>query len=68
MAARDVEPGLSGEPGEVTCTYDPILAQELPILRKAPPHFVTWVDGSTDEMCIGLAWISKTLPDGHAAL
>jgi len=58
----------SGEPVEVTCTYDPILAQELPILRKAPPHFVTWGDGSTDEMCIGLAWISKTLPDGHAAL
>jgi hypothetical protein len=55
----------AGEPVEVTCTYDPTLAQELPILRKAPPHFVTWGDGSTDEMCIGLAWVSATLPDTH---
>jgi hypothetical protein len=54
-----------GEPVQVTCTYDPTLAQELPILRKAPPHFVTWGDGSTDEMCIGLAWISGSLPDVH---
>jgi hypothetical protein len=57
----------AGEPVKVTCTYDPTLAQELPILRKAPPHFVTWGDGSTDEMCIGLAWISATLPDSHAS-
>ena len=55
----------AGEPVQVTCTYDPRLAQELPILRKAPPHFVTWGDGSTDEMCIGLAWISGVLPNSH---
>jgi len=55
----------AGEPVEVTCTYDPDLAQELPILRRVPPHFVTWGDGSTDEMCIGLAWTSSVLPDHH---
>jgi hypothetical protein len=55
----------AGEPVQVTCTYDPTLAQELPILRKAPPHFVTWGDGSTDEMCIGLAWTSADLPNPH---
>ena len=55
----------AGEQVKVTCTYDPTLAQELPILRKAAPHFVTWGDGSTDEMCIGLAWISHVLPDRH---
>ncbi len=55
----------AGEPVKITCTYDPTLAQELPILRKAPPHFVTWGDGSTDEMCIGLAWITTTLPNSH---
>jgi Copper type II ascorbate-dependent monooxygenase, C-terminal domain len=55
----------TGERMQVTCTYNPKLAQELPILRKAPPHFVTWGDGSTDEMCIGLAWISDTLPNPH---
>jgi hypothetical protein len=61
-------PVTAGEPVQVTCTYNPALAQELPILRKAPPHFVTWGDGSTDEMCIGLAWISRSLPDSHDAL
>jgi hypothetical protein len=58
----------AGEPVRITCTYNPTLAQQLPILRKAPPHFVTWGDGSTDEMCIGLAWISRSLPNSHAAL
>ena len=58
----------AGEPVQITCTYNPTLAQQLPILRKAPPHFVTWGDGSTDEMCIGLAWISHSLPDPHDAL
>ena len=47
---------------QVNCTYDPNLAQELPILRKVPPHFVTWGDGSSDEMCLGLVWTSATLP------
>ena len=41
-------------PSSVTCTYDPTLAQELPQLRKLPPHFVTWGDGSSDEMCLAL--------------
>jgi hypothetical protein len=58
----------AGEPLQVTCTYDPTLAQELPILRKAPPHFVTWGDGSSDEMCLGLSWISATVPNPRAAL
>jgi hypothetical protein len=61
-------PVTAGEPVEVSCTYDPTLAQELPALRKAPPHFVTWGDGSTDEMCIGLAWTSAVLPDSHASV
>ncbi len=56
----------AGEPVQVSCSYDPTLAQELPVLRKAPPHFVTWGDGSTDEMCIGLAWTAGVPPDAHA--
>lgn len=55
----------AGEPVAITCTYDPTLEEELPILRKAAPHFVTWGDGSTDEMCIGLAWTTKVLPNSH---
>jgi hypothetical protein len=58
----------AGEPLQVTCTYDPTLAQQLPILRKAPSHYVTWGDGSSDEMCLGLSWISTTLPNTHDSL
>jgi hypothetical protein len=45
-----------GETVKVSCTYDPKLAQELPALRKLPPHYITWGDGSSDEMCLGLMW------------
>jgi len=58
----------AGDSVNVTCTYDAALGQQLPLLRKAPPHFVTWGDGSTDEMCIGIAWTSKTLPRPHATV
>jgi hypothetical protein len=61
-------PVTAGESVKVTCTYDPALGQELPILRKAAPHFVTWGDGSTDEMCIGIAWTSSVLPNSHDAV
>jgi Copper type II ascorbate-dependent monooxygenase, C-terminal domain len=61
-------PVHAGETLQVNCTYDPALAEELPALRGTPPHFVTWGDGSADEMCIGLAWISKKLPDSHDSL
>jgi len=61
-------PVSAGEKLQVNCTYDPHLAQELPILRKAPSHFVTWGDGSSDEMCIGLAWTSASLPNAHNSL
>ncbi len=47
-------PVTPGDTIGITCTYNPQLQEELPILRKVPPHFVTWGDGSTDEMCLGL--------------
>jgi hypothetical protein len=58
----------AGEPVGVSCTYNPKLAQELPILRKVPPHFITWGDGSSDEMCLGLMWTSPTMPNSHASV
>jgi Copper type II ascorbate-dependent monooxygenase, C-terminal domain len=61
-------PVKAGDKLQVNCTFDPTLAQELPILRKAPPHFVTWGDGSTDEMCLGLVWTSASLPNPHSSL
>ena len=50
---------VPGDTLQVTCTYDPTLRQELPSLRDLPPRFVTWGDGSSDEMCLGLV---QTIP------
>jgi hypothetical protein len=61
-------PVTAGQSVQVTCTYNPKLAQELPILRDVPPHFVTWGDGSTDEMCIGIAWTTTVLPSPHSSV
>ncbi len=61
-------PVKAGDRLQVNCTYDPSLAQQLPILRKVPPHFVTWGDGSSDEMCLGLVWTSATLPNAHSTI
>jgi hypothetical protein len=61
-------PVNAGDRVQITCTYNPKLAQELPVLRKAPAHFVTWGDGSSDEMCVGVAWTTTELPNPHAAL
>ena len=58
-------PVSAGDTVQVSCTYNPTLAQQLPILRKVPPHFVTWGDGSSDEMCLGLTWTSASLPNPH---
>ncbi len=52
----------------VTCTYDPTLRQELPQLRKLPPRFVTWGDGSSDEMCLALVQtVSATGPASYSS-
>ncbi|MGO9195577.1 MAG: monooxygenase [Acidimicrobiales bacterium] len=49
----------AGDKIQVTCTYNPRLRQELPQLRKLPPRYVTWGDGSSDEMCLGIiTWIA----------
>ena len=58
QAAHDITPWVKvarGDRLQVTCTYNPKLAQELPALRQLPPHFVTWGDGTSDEMCLGIA-------------
>ena len=46
----------------VTCTYDPKLRQELPQLRRQPPRFVVWGDGSSDEMCQAIIESIKAVP------
>jgi hypothetical protein len=56
-------PVVPGDRLEVSCSYDPTLRQELPSLRNLPPRFVTWGDGSSDEMCLGLV---MTVPPAGA--
>jgi len=43
-----------GDRLQVTCSYNPVLRQLLPQLRRLPPRFVTWGDGSSDEMCLAI--------------
>ena len=53
----DVKPWVQINPGnkiEVQCTYDPSIHDVNPQLRQVPHRFVTWGDGSSDEMCLGL--------------
>ena len=57
QAAIDNKPWIevaAGDELQVTCTYKPELAQQLPELKRLPPHFVTWGDGTSDEMCLGI--------------
>jgi hypothetical protein len=44
----------AGDTVTVTCSYDPTLRQKLPQLRKLPARYVTWGDGSSDEMCLAI--------------
>ncbi len=39
---------------QVSCTYNPLLRQELPYTRNLPPQYITWGDGSADEMCLAI--------------
>jgi hypothetical protein len=43
-----------GDTLRVTCTHDASLREKLPALRKLPPRYVVWGDGTSDEMCLGL--------------
>ena len=52
---------LTVQPGDrltVSCTYDPKLRQELPQLRKLAPRWVTWGEGSSDEMCLAIVSVT----------
>ena len=44
----------SGDTIKVSCTYDPTLRQRNPQTRKLDPRYVTWGDGSSDEMCLAI--------------
>jgi Copper type II ascorbate-dependent monooxygenase, C-terminal domain len=47
---------------QVSCTYNPVLRQEIPYTRDLPPQYITWGDGSADEMCLALVMMVPTTP------
>jgi hypothetical protein len=57
QAVRPVGDGITVKPGDtyrVTCTHDAGLRQRLPALRKLPPRYVVWGEGTADEMCLAI--------------
>jgi hypothetical protein len=44
----------TGDRLKVTCTHDAKLREQLPELKKLPPRYVVWGEGSSDEMCLGI--------------
>jgi Copper type II ascorbate-dependent monooxygenase, C-terminal domain len=44
----------TGDTIRVQCTYDPTLRQMLPSLKNLPARYITWGEGSSDEMCLGV--------------
>ena len=62
QVAYNVAPTHVG-PGDkigVSCTYNPTLRQFNPQTKKLPPRFITWGDGSSDEMCLAIVATTQT--------
>ena len=61
-STRTVSPGFIeigffnrvGDTVRVECTFDPTLRQKIPQLKVLEPRYVTWGEGSSDEMCLGV--------------
>ena len=48
-----------GDYVKVTCTYDPSLRKLNPQTKNLAPRYITWGDGSSDEMCLGTLVVSS---------
>ena len=44
----------AGDPLRITCTWNTALRGVLPAFRGLKPRYVTWGEGTTDEMCLGV--------------
>ena len=49
----------AGDTIRVECTFDPTLRQMIPQLKSLAPRYVTWGEGSSDEMCLGVIAATK---------
>ena len=43
-----------GDVLRVTCTHDAGLRKLIPELEDEQPRYVTWGEGTSDEMCLGI--------------
>jgi hypothetical protein len=51
---RRPAPVRAGDMLRVTCTHDATLRSMLPELEDERPRYVTWGEGTSDEMCLGI--------------
>ena len=49
----------AGDTIRVECTFDPTLRQKIPQLKSLAPRYITWGEGSSDEMCLGVIAATK---------
>lgn len=49
----------AGDTIRVECTFDPTLRQKIPQLKTLAPRYITWGEGSSDEMCLGVIAATK---------
>ena len=47
-----------GDTITVTCTHDAKLRRLLPALAGTEPRYITWGEGTTDEMCLGILTVT----------
>ncbi|MEY3734618.1 MAG: hypothetical protein RL347_1977 [Actinomycetota bacterium] len=47
-----------GDTITVTCTHDAKLRSLLPALAGTEPRYITWGEGTTDEMCLGILTVA----------
>jgi hypothetical protein len=50
---------VPGDVLEVTCTHDQALRDLLPAFEGQPERYVVWGEGTTDEMCLGIALVTR---------
>jgi hypothetical protein len=50
---------VPGDELEVTCTHDQGLRDLLPAFEGQPERYVVWGEGTTDEMCLGIALVTR---------
>jgi Copper type II ascorbate-dependent monooxygenase, C-terminal domain len=48
-----------GDQLRVTCRHDATLRSQLPALHGQQPRYVVWGEGTSDEMCLGIAVVTR---------